>query len=73
MATNKSPGLTRRESYSNPVMPGLPLWASTSAPYKTSRKFISLDSSAMCVQHKYQIDRPMEGFPKLQTVLSVQT
>src|SRR6266849_10380446 len=41
MATNTSPGFTRRESYSNQLTLGLPLWVRISAPRRSWRKFIA--------------------------------
>src|SRR4051794_32112942 len=43
IATNTSPGFTWRESYSTPATSGLPLWASTSAPYKSSRRVTAVE------------------------------
>src|SRR5581483_7419390 len=46
MATNASPGLTRRESYSNPETDGLPLRARISAPCKSCWKVIGMNYRA---------------------------
>src|SRR6266571_5896484 len=46
MATNTLPSLTRRESYSTPVIVGyswgFPLWARTSTPSRRSRNVIAV-------------------------------
>src|SRR5262249_8241225 len=71
MATKTSPRFRRRESYSRPVTCGLPLWASTSAPARSSRRVTGLSILQVGKQPVYESDY-RNGLPE-SAVLIVLT